>query len=120
MAAKTLAQVDPTFPIQLNIVSQSPHVVAYKIWVKVPSADWKVVAEGQTADNVADFYTLGPYPKDTLLDYWLGIGGNPFTNWSAQVTISQNGHIVPGGSCPESGQTDKVGVDVRETEVRFV
>ena len=120
MPTKRTAEVDPVPKVQVNVVNQSPHVVAYKIWVKVPGADWQTVAEGQTADDIADFYTLGPYPKGTLLDYWFGVGGNPLTAWSALLSLSQGGHIVPGGSCGESGTTDDAGIDVRETEVRFV
>ncbi|HEU5153914.1 MAG TPA: hypothetical protein VFU03_04245 [Gemmatimonadales bacterium] len=120
MATKRIAEVDSGSKIQVNVVNQSPHVVAYKIWVKVPGTDWLAVGEGQTADDIADFYNLGPYPKGTLLDYWFGIGGNARTAWSALLSIAQGGHIVPGGSVGESGTTDATGIDVRETEVRFV
>jgi hypothetical protein len=69
---------------------------------------------------LADFFNLGPLPTGTVLDYWFGIGGNPMTAWRALLTVSQDGRIVPGGLCTESGTTDDVGIDMRETEVAFV
>ena len=120
MTTKRTAQVDPSVGLQINVVNQSPHVVAYKIWVKRPGSDWKDIGEGQTADEVADFFDLDPQPKGTLLDYWFGIGGNPMTAWRALLTLSQGGRIVPGGLCSENGTTDDTGIDMRETEVTFV
>ena len=120
MPDKRNARVDPAARLHVNVVNQSPHVVAYKIWVKQPGSDWVVVGEGQTADEVADFIDLAPLPKGTLLDYWFGIGGNAMTAWSALLTLSQGGRFVQGGLCNESGTTDADGIDVRETEVTFV
>ena len=120
MPGKRVAVVDPTRPLQVNVANQSPHVVAYKIWVKRPNTDWADVGEGQTADDKPDFHTTGPCPKGTVLDYWFGIGGNPLTAWSALVTLSQDAHIVEGGLCGETGTTDADGVDLRETEVTFI
>ena len=120
MPGKRNATVDPSREVQVNVVNQSPHVVAYRVWVKRPGTDWVDVGEGQTADDKADFYTISKCPKGTLLDYWFGIGGNPLTAWSALLTLSQDAKIVTGGLCGEDGTTDVDGVDVRETEVTFV
>jgi hypothetical protein len=120
MPAKRTATVDHTLGVQVNVVNQSPHVIAYKIWVKRPGADWVEVGEGQTADELADFFSLPPLPEGTALDYWFGIGGNAMTAWRALLTLSQDGRIVPGGLCAESGTTDDVGIDTRETEVTLV
>jgi hypothetical protein len=118
--AKRIARVDPGLGLEVKVVSRSPHVVAYKIWVKRPGSDWVSVGEGQTADQLPDSHSLDPLPKDTVLDYWLGIGGNAMTAWSALLTLEQNGRPVEGGECSENGTTDVVGVDMRETEVTLI
>src|SRR3954467_3903428 len=103
MPAKRNARIDPSARLHVNVVNQSPHVVAYKIWIKRPGQDWTAVGQGHTADQVADFLDLDPLAKGAMLDYWFGIGGNAQTNWRALLTLSQNGRIVDGGLCDEHG-----------------
>ena len=115
-----ITDVDPTRPIDLNVVGQSPHVVVYRVWVMLPGGQWEVIGTGSTADNIADHYQKGPYPEGTKLAYWFGIAGNPSTDWQALLSIAQDGKIVPGGACLEQGKTNSKGAAVREDQATFV
>lgn len=105
---------DPQRLVEINVVSQSPHVVAYRIWSRPPGGTWATLAEGHTGDAIPDFNRVGPFPRGSEIAYWLGIGGNPRTSFHALVTLGQDGKILPDGACPEIGKTDADGVAVRE------
>jgi len=113
------AVIDPARSVGVNVACESPHVIAYKFWLMLPGGSWQVVAKGQTGDNVADFFNVDPSPRGTRLAYWLGIGGNANTAFRAVVTLSQDGQMVPGGLCLESGSTNDDNVAQLQNEVDF-
>jgi len=102
--------VDHTAPIDVNFVSRSPHVVAYRLWREESDGSWTTLGQGHTADHEPDLVTVAPAPAGTRLAFWLGIGGNPNTQYQGLVTLAQNGKIVTGGSLLESGRVDGNGV----------
>lgn len=110
---------DPAFVTQVNIVGKSPHVVAYRIWFRLPGATWQVIGDGATGDDTADLVTVPVVSTGTEVHYWLGVGGNPNTRYIALVTFSQNGKLLEGGTCLESGRTDGQGIAIVNGRVEF-
>jgi hypothetical protein len=112
--------IDSNMPIELNIVSKSPHVVAYRIWTRTPPAvAWTQAADGDTQDNIPDDAQLSALPSGTSLTYWFGIGGNPGTFYRALLLISQSGKVLDDATLIEEGTTDANGFAVVEKEVSF-
>jgi hypothetical protein len=104
--------IDPTAPIDVNFVARTPHVVAYRLW-RQDAADgpWNILAEGHTADHVPDLVTVRPpFSAESLLAFWVGVGGNPNTQYQALVTLAQKGRILPGGTLLLAGRTNEKGV----------
>lgn len=117
MITRRMVANDPAKPIDVNVVGQSPHVVAYRMWYQKPGeTGWTKFAEGHTSDDVSDHYTAGPFADRTKISYWLGIAGKPQSEYRAVVTFAQDGKIVDGGMCQEEGRTDANGGAVKETE----
>lgn len=110
MPVKRTLAIDHGEPLDVNIVSKSPHVVAYRLWRQLPGGPWVVCADGDTADDISDHTTVDKLPPGGKLSYWLGIGGNPNTQYRTLVTIAQKGRIVDGGSFIEPGTTNAQGV----------
>jgi hypothetical protein len=106
MPKQKIVKASPGVPITVTVVSQSPHVVAYRFWSRQPGQDWVLVREGDTRDDVPDSFNTEALPKDSELLYWLGIGGNPNTPYRALVTLDQNAKRLEGGTCSEDGNTD--------------
>jgi hypothetical protein len=103
--------IDVDAPVEINFVSRSPHVVAYRLWRQdVADGPWTQLGEGHTADHIPDLVTVSPMKRGSRLAYWEGIGGNPNTQYQVLVTVAQNGQIVPGGSLLENGMTNAQGV----------
>lgn len=114
------ATIDPARPVGINVACESPHVIAYRFWMMLPGGKWQVVGEGQTGDDLAAFFPVGPAPKGARLAYWLGIGGNANSAFRAVVTLSQDGQMVQGGLCIEPGVTNDDHVAEVQSEVEFV
>jgi hypothetical protein len=112
--------VNDTLPVELNVVSQSPHVVVYRLWIRRPGGAWEVLKDGTTADTIPDHSVHGPLAKGTGLAYWLGLGGNPRTRFEALVNLAQGGQTLPNGACIEVGNTDDSGVAEAHGEVLLV
>jgi len=111
---------DATKEVQISVVSRSPHVVAYRLWFKRPGdAAWTRIGDGTTADDVPDSVTSGPFPDGTLIAYWLGIGGNANTKYRTLVIFSQEGNVLPGGTCIEEDKVDADGLAVVEGYVEL-
>jgi len=111
--------IDHGEELDVNIVSKSPHVVAYRLWRQLPQGQWQVCGEGHTADDIADHNLLTPLPEGARFAYWLGIGGNPNTQYRALVTIAQGGQIVDGGSFLEEGVANAQGVAEAHAIIAF-
>jgi len=115
---RRLVANDPTVPLDVNVLGQSPHVVAYRMWYQKPGeSGWTKFAEGHTSDDISDHNTVGPFEDKTKISYWLGISGKPGSDYRAVVTFAQNGKIVDGGMCQEEGRTDGNGGATLESEV---
>lgn len=112
--------LDPSKPLEVNVVSHSPHVAAYRVWTwPAGVSGWTKVGEGSTADNVPDFFSTGPLAAQSKLHYWLGIGGNPGTNYRVIVTLGQSGQILPQGTIVVQGTVNASGIDIVMDEVSF-
>jgi hypothetical protein len=93
---------------QLQVVSQSPHTFAYRLWVGRPTdPDWTLLDEGNIKTPPRDY---GPYPTGTKIDYCLSIGDSPNTNWQVQAQFNQNGTLLACSPPPEHGTTNGKGV----------
>jgi hypothetical protein len=110
-------QNDASLPLDINVVGLSPHAFGYKFWAKVPgAADWAVIGEGQTEDDVPDSFASGPFPDGTRIAYWTGVGGRKNSDFRLVVTFSQDGRIVVGGVDELRGRTTDHGGGVVERE----
>ena len=109
---------DPSQALDINIVGQTPHIFAYRIWVKEPgAADWTEIAVGDTADSVPDHHLTGPHPDGTLISIAYAVGGKPKSNFRVLSTFSQGGAMVTGGAVTESGQTSASGGGARISRI---
>jgi hypothetical protein len=104
--------IDPTTPIDVNFVARTPHVVAFRLWRQdVVDGPWILLGQGHTADHVPDLVTASPpFPAGGRLAFWVGIGGNPNTQYQVLVTLAQDGRILPGGTILVPGKTNEKGV----------
>lgn len=116
-----LLRRDPAKGIEINVIGRSPHVVAYRMWLKKPGETvWTKIGEGHTADNKPDFLTVAPAGDDTELDYALSIGGNANTTYRAIVTFAQDGKVLEDGTNLHTGKTDGVGFASDASRVKFI
>jgi hypothetical protein len=120
--ASRQVKMDPSKPLEVNVVSRSPHVVGYRIWTRPPGAlgPWTQAADGNTNDNIPDATLLPPLPSGASLAYWFGVGGNPGTHYRALLILSQSGEVLIDGTLIEEGATDANGFAVLEREVSFL
>jgi len=119
MSGDISVPIDHDAALDVNILSKSPHVVAYRLWLRSPRADWDMFAEGDSADEVSDHHELSGMSAGSRVAYWLGIGGNPNTQYRALVTIAQRGRILDGGSFIEEGSTNAQGVAEAQAIIGF-
>jgi len=111
---------DPKKPLQISVVSKSPHVVAYRLWSNTPTdAEWAVIGDGTTGDDTPDTVEVGPYPNGTQIAYWLGIGGNPNSRYTVLVLFAQDGSLLEGGTSLVQGRVDSDGLAIEEGTVEL-
>lgn len=117
-ALTEVVRFDPALKIQINVVSRSPHVVAFKVWTQKPGqADWTTVFEGRTDDNIPDHVEIDPLPDNAQVAWWLGVGGNAKTPYRTVITFAQEGRLLDGGTRLEEGKVDDAGVAFVEGKV---
>jgi hypothetical protein len=117
MADESPILADPTVPIDVEVVGETPHVLAYKVWTKAPGEDrWTVAAEGHSEDEVPDAHAVGPLALGTLVAWWLGVGGRPESWFRAAIRFRQGGEILAGGERRVRGRTGSRGGAVRSGE----
>ncbi len=120
-AMTEIVRFDPSAPIQINIVSRSPHVVAFRVWTQAPGqADWATVFTGKTDDNVPDHIEIAALPDNALIAWWLGVGGNAKTPFRTVITLAQDGRILDGGTRLEEGKVDDDGLAFVEGKINLV
>jgi hypothetical protein len=84
------AAYDPTKKIQFQVVPQSPHTCAWRLWHALPGATtWTQLGKG--TKNTAQT-SFGPFPTGTKLLHTLLIGGNANTDWKIEVRTLQDGN----------------------------
>jgi hypothetical protein len=106
-------------PIDINVSGMSPHVVAYKLWWRDAKTEWTVIGEGSTGDQQPDHFQR-PFTPGAQLFHWIGVGGNPNSNYQAIITLAQGGKALPNGLVDVSGQTNAKGVDTQQDWVSFI
>lgn len=111
MPQKNLKLYNPDTPVTWNIVVNSIHVIAYKLWKQKPESDeWEVLSEGSSTDNIADNGQFN-VEAGTKFAYWLGIASTMTnTNYNISLVLSQEQKILEGGMIEETGQTNDDGV----------
>jgi hypothetical protein len=113
----------PFTPAEVLVVRvrfDSPHVVAYRLWLQRPGQPRELFAEGTDQDTAAvtgHTHQIGPVPSGTKILYLFIFVGNPGTTFSGQLTLEQDGQVIEHGLHTEEGQTDADGVEVRRKEV---
>lgn len=120
MADKTFKLPAANSTIDFNIVSNSPHVVAYRVWKKEPNeTDWTKIAEGHTADDVPDHQQFGPFPSGATVAYWMAVGGHPNTPYKVATIWGSGGILFQGGHFEETGVVSDAGSRVINRQVEF-
>ena len=120
MPAETPIRADPNLPLDLEVASETPHVLAYRVWTKAPDEDrWTVAAEGHSEDGVPDVHTIGPFGRGTLIAWWLGLGGPAGSWFRAAIRFRQRGNVLEGGERRVRGRASDRGAAVRSGEARL-
>jgi hypothetical protein len=91
---------DPGVALFFNFAGGSPHVFAYKVWIKRPEDDdWTTCdcCEGDTQDDIPDTCDLGALPDATLLDIPVAVGGKKSSAYRGEIVFTQDGRVVHGG-----------------------
>jgi hypothetical protein len=118
--AETPIRADPNLPLDLEVASETPHVLAYRVWTKAPDEDrWTVAAEGHSEDGVPDVHTIGPLGRGTLVAWWLGLGGPAGSWFRAAIRFRQRGNVLEGGERRVRGRASDRGAAVRSGEARL-
>jgi hypothetical protein len=121
MATATPIPSDPALPISINFVGQSPHVFVYRFWKKEPGdAEFVVVQDGDTADEVPDHFDVGPYPAGTTIAYFVGLAGKRKSAYRFTVIFAQDSRVLAGGARIHNGRTSDKGGAVVEDQVALV
>ena len=101
MAEESPIHADPSAPIDVEVVGETPHVLAYRLWTKAPGEDrWTVAAEGHSEDGVS--FVAGNelcFTGDTL--FRDAVGGGPAQELRGSVmdvlmTLSPDVRVLPG------------------------
>jgi hypothetical protein len=108
-------------PLDINLVGQSPHVFAYRMWFREPEAEeWTEFAAGDTEDDVPDHHVTGPHPDGTHIVMNVAVGGRPNSTFRFVVTFVQGGQAVQGGTFVKTGKTGPNGGGGRKLAVILV
>jgi hypothetical protein len=90
--------------LDLNLVGQTPHVFAYRVWAQQPGeTDWILIHEGHTSDDKPEHKQVGPFPDGTKIITWVSAGGTVPT-FKYLLTYAQRGAMLPGGTIPRQGR----------------
>ncbi len=116
MPTSTQIGADPAKSIAIDMSVTTMHVVSSRVWVKPPGGVWALVHDGDFRFHEPDDFTLPAQPAGTVLHYWLGIGGNPSTQFSVVISLRQDGPL-PGGTHLNQGMTDADGKFFVQDEV---
>jgi hypothetical protein len=110
--------VDNQKSVEVNLTPTTPQVFAYRMWSRAPGeTTWTRIHEGTTEDGKPEQKKLGPFVENSVLAYWIGVGGTPGSSFEIVVTFAQDGKVVKGGAVVESGHTSDKGVALRRTLV---
>jgi hypothetical protein len=109
-------KADPEKPIDFNIIPQSPHVVAFRVWARESAAsDWRKIHDGSSQGN--QHKDIGKVPVGGGVAYWIGVGGNASTEYRVVVALGQDGKLLPDGTFTETGMTGSDGSADDEREM---
>lgn len=105
--------------VSWNIVLNTPHAVAYRLWTKQAGEDWQMIAEGGLADDKVDAGYFDAV-KGTEFGYWLGIGSDkPQSRFDISIVLAQDNVILVDGIMQERGRVDDEGIAQRLETVIF-
>jgi hypothetical protein len=117
---RVVGPLDPDVALDINITGMTPHVFAYKLWWRDDAhADWTEIAEGSTGDQTPDF-AQHAFAKGGQLFHWVGIAGQPNSQYDGIITVGQGGKVVANGVVHISGSANEKGVDVQQDWFNFV
>lgn len=108
--ASVVLTIDPNKKLQTNVVSRSPHVVAYRFWCRRPGSGWETIANGDTEDNVPDYAETGLFAGGDEIACEMALGGNPNTKYRTIVTFGQDGRVLENGTFIQEGSTNPKGL----------
>lgn len=97
---------DKPLTVHVIVRSKSLKEIRYKLWSRRSADDqWHDVGEGIRVDDGADDrFELGTLRAGSALAYWFEIGGQQGTRYQFDLAFLQDGRLLPGGLCGESGQ----------------
>jgi hypothetical protein len=114
---------DPALPLDVELSFESPHVVLYRLWTRLPDQEtWTVVASGTDdalSNPSAHRHRLPPLPSGSRVAVLMNLSGNPETAFRARLELLQEGRAVMGGSHTFRGLTDRDGFAMRRREVEL-
>jgi hypothetical protein len=114
-------QNDPALPITISFVGDSPHVFVYRFWKKEPGeAQFTIIKDGDTKDEVPDSFDVGPFPDGTIIAYFSGLAGKAKSAFRFSVIFTQDGKVPAGGNRTHNGRTSEKGGAVVEDQVVLV
>lgn len=109
--------MDPTRPIDVRVRSESPHVVRYRLFVRLAGEnEFRRFASGSDK-GTGQSHQIGPLPRGSEIGGAFNIAGNPRTAYRIRFECAQDGATIPGASAPVAGVTDDNGVDAVDQRI---
>lgn len=110
-------------PLTVHVIARSKGLkeIRYKLWSRRSADDqWHDVGEGiRVDDGAGDRFDLGTLRAGSALAYWYEIGGETGAGYQFDLAFLQDGHLLPGGLCGESGQIGEDGSRTVESRLVF-
>ncbi len=116
--------MDFSKPLTVAISFNSPHAVAYRFWYKKPAdAKYTIFATGtdnEATNPSAHTHVVGPLPSGSELVYLIRFSGNAYTAYDVELTLSQDGVLLPGYSFSHHNTTDSDGFAQEQHTITLV
>jgi hypothetical protein len=103
MAIPQTIKIDPKQLVSIEVAGASPHLFRYKLWLKPADAPaWQFLGKGTASAATPNRIDVSQQiASGTLLQYWLGIAGNPNMPCRATFQVEQGGQIINNGRWDE-------------------
>lgn len=108
-------------PLSVHVIVRSKDTgLLYKLWTRsFPGGEWTVAGDGISDDDAADRFDLGVVRAGSSFAYWFAIGGEEGAGYHVDLAFLQDGRIVAGGLCKETGRIGEDELAIVESRVVF-